>query len=300
MRLVPPGPGHELLERVVVAHQVADVVGDRAVHEAEHQQARRPRHQGAALEAHGQAERTAQAGRGRRRPGRGRPPGRRPGRDGRSARRPRCTRTIGGGGGHQQAATTARRRRAGPSATSRWATTTRGGRRRCRRRRAARRPAPSTAPARPDATRLFSLTWAVTRATPLNTRPTATNESAEHHRTGTASPWPSRPRVTATPMTTFMPATTMRAAAVCASRPTTVARSSSMRPLSSSAAGVAPDHQQAHQADQHQADRAGLEGDLATDRVEALDRAVEGDGGRVLGRRPPRPGPGRPGWDRAP
>ena len=64
------------------------------------------------------------------------------------------------------------------------------------------------------------------------------------------------------------PPTTTRAAASGAWRPTGMARTSSSRPLSSSAAGEPDDEQQAHEADEGEAERADLERDLAADRVE--------------------------------
>ena len=94
---------------------------------------------------------------------------------------------------------------------------------------------PTTAPAIPDATRPFSLICVVTSANAPNTAPIARNDAPKLTEPTAGSPRRMRQAAVATAMTTFMAVTRTSAAAVWACRPRTVARSSSVRPLSSSA-----------------------------------------------------------------
>ena len=94
--------------------------------------------------------------------------------------------------------------------------------------------APSTAPAMPFTTRVFSVICAATRATPVNTSPVSVKETPKVTDPASGSCWPSRAWATAAPTATFMAATVSVAAAVGAWLPTGKERSSSRRPDSSS------------------------------------------------------------------
>ena len=94
--------------------------------------------------------------------------------------------------------------------------------------------APSTAPASPDATRGFSVTCAVSAATPANTRPAAVNDAPSTIEPATGRSLSTRTTLTSNPTSRSAPPTTTRAAASEAWRPTGIARTSSSRPLSSS------------------------------------------------------------------
>jgi hypothetical protein len=72
-------------------------------------------------------------------------------------------------------------------------------------------------------------------ATPVNSSPTPVSEAPKAIDPGAGCPKPSIVRAMATPTSTLTAATTTSAAAVGARRPTTLARTSSLRPLCSSA-----------------------------------------------------------------
>lgn len=94
---------------------------------------------------------------------------------------------------------------------------------------------PTASPARPDATLVLSVTWAVTAVTAANTRPTAVTDAPKVTAPAAGRSMPMNPTARAAPTTTFMPPTTTSAASMGAWRPTAAARTSSSRPLSSSA-----------------------------------------------------------------
>ena len=95
--------------------------------------------------------------------------------------------------------------------------------------------APTTAPVMPYALDVVWLTCIATAATPVKNRPTPVSDAPNANEPAAGSPKASIVSATAIPTSRFTAATTPSAAAVGARRPTGAARTSSLRPLCSSA-----------------------------------------------------------------
>jgi hypothetical protein len=94
---------------------------------------------------------------------------------------------------------------------------------------------PSTAPAMPRAPRLCSVICAVTAVTQANNRPNPPIAAPKSTEPAAGRSWPSMHSAISPPSSVKAPAATMSAAVTGALRPSTVARNSSVRPVSSSA-----------------------------------------------------------------
>ncbi len=144
--------------------------------------------------------------------------------------------------------------------------------------------APSTAPAMPYTTRVLSLTCAATRVNAAKNSPSSANDSPNTTEPVAGRPCASKVTVTRPPVARSMPATVVTATAVRECGPIGRDRSSSARAGFLFAAGEAPHHQEAHQRDGHQPERADLKRDLAAERVQTLRGTVERNrGGVTLG-----------------
>src|SRR5215207_9536994 len=153
-----------------------------------------------------------------------------------------------------------------------------------------RKATPRAAKATPLAGRAYSVSWAVTAATPANTRPLRPQATARATDPPTGSPTATYPSTLSAARTTLTPSTNSRLAASQALRPTAPALTGPAGLLL--LAGVAGHQQQAHEADEEDPGGDHLPGGGPAVGAGVIGRALQGHHRRVgpdAGGRPGQP-----------